>query len=83
VTNSFDSTGLSVLFVTESPMGGTMYCHPYTGQGRVVDGGVCEWLAIRVLGWWTRWIVLFVCLFVGFFVCLFFCLFESKVFIEN
>jgi len=27
-------TVLSVLFVAESPVGGIMYCHPYTGQGR-------------------------------------------------
>ena len=40
VTSFFDFTVLSVLFVTESPVGGTMYCHPYTGQGR--DGWMVE-----------------------------------------
>jgi len=29
----FDFTVLSVLFVTEIPVGSTIYCHPYTGQG--------------------------------------------------
>jgi len=36
------SQSLSVLYVNESPVEGTMYCHPYTGQGR-------EWCMVELV----------------------------------
>jgi len=39
----FDFTLLSVLFVIESPVGGTMYCHLCTGQERG-DGNMLTYL---------------------------------------
>jgi len=49
VTNFFDFTVLSVLFVTESRVGGTMYCQPYTGQGR--RGGWWSWSVVSDQSW--------------------------------
>jgi len=47
--NIVTSQSLSVLFVDESPVEGTKYCHPYTGQGRewcMVDCG--QWLPVSL-----------------------------------
>ena len=70
------SQSFSVLFVTESPLGGTMCCHPHNGQGRgwwMVElvrgsdeslGGVQTWKIVceQLALWLCAVDCLFVCL---------------------